>query len=207
MDLFLDRRDALKLARGAPLILAAERTLGGTAQRLGRDTKGFDAGTTAALEDVTAFYTKSDAAKGGGLYRKAIVAQLAEGADRIRDGVPPSLKARVTGGLGDVPEWASYFDAAEHASARAVSARDLHGSGRSRRASVHFTDAPALRKPGWVSDVTQAWPEAAGAGCAHGRLDLRSENRCRGEWQCRGLPRRGLQRRSANVPGLMRWAF
>lgn len=54
-------------------------------------------------------------------------------------------------GLGDdVPEWVSYFDAAEHAGARAVSARDLAGIGRPRPpASVHFTRALALRKPGF----------------------------------------------------------
>ncbi|MFJ5841889.1 Tat pathway signal protein [Streptomyces shenzhenensis] len=262
MDLFLDRRDTLKLALGAPLILAAERMLGGTARRLNRDTKGFDTDTTTALEEVTAFFTKADASKGGGLYHSAIVAQLAEVARRIQDGVPPSLKARIfaatadlaalagwvshdcgryataqrywsygiyaaseagqpdrgveivtrmshqmiylghlgdalgllgvaaakanlpatralvasqTGrvhaalgderqaerhlgaadelvadGLGDdVPEWVAYFDAAEHAGARAVSARDLAGIGRPRRASDHFTDALALRRPGF----------------------------------------------------------
>ncbi|WP_030786122.1 hypothetical protein [Streptomyces sp. NRRL S-920] len=262
MDLFLDRRDTLKLALGAPLILAAERMLGATARRLGPGAKGFDTDTTAALEEVTAFFTKADASKGGGLYRSALVAQLAEVARRIRDGVPPKLKARVftatadlaalagwvshdcgryataqrywsygiyaaseagqpdrgveivtrmshqmiylghpgdalgllgvaadkanlpatralvasqTGrvhaalgderqaerhlgaadelvaeGLGDdVPAWVDYFDAAEHAGARAVSARDLAGIGRARRASVHFTDALALRKPGF----------------------------------------------------------
>ncbi|MEU3278663.1 Tat pathway signal protein [Streptomyces antibioticus] len=262
MDLFLDRRDTLKLALGAPLILAAERMLGGTARRLGPGAKGFDADTTAALEEVTAFFTKSDASKGGGLYRSAIVAQLAEVARRIQGGVPPKLKARVfaatadlaalagwvshdcgryataqrywsygiyaaseagqpdrgveivtrmshqmiylghpcdalgllgvaaakatlpatkalvasqTGrvhaalgdeqgaehhlgladelvadGLGDVPAWVDYFDAAEHAGARAVSARDLNGIGdRRRRASVYFNDALALRKPGF----------------------------------------------------------
>ncbi|MFF8513209.1 Tat pathway signal protein [Streptomyces sp. NPDC015492] len=262
MDLFIDRRDALRLALGAPLIVAAERMLSGAARRLGPGTKGFDADTTTALEEVTAFFTKSDASKGGGLYRKAIVAQLAEVAGRIEDGVPPSLKARVfaatadlaalagwvshdcgryataqrywsygiyaaseagqpdrgveivtrmshqmiylghpgdalgllgvaaakatlpatkalvasqTGrvhaalgdghsaehhlgqadelvadGLSDVPAWVDYFDAAEHAGARAVSARDLNSiDDRSRRASVHFTDALALRKPGF----------------------------------------------------------
>ncbi|MFJ3446123.1 Tat pathway signal protein [Streptomyces sp. NPDC086081] len=262
MDLLLDRRDTFKLALGTPLILTAERMLGGTARQLSRDTKGFDADTTTALEEVTAFFTKADASKGGGLYRSAIVAQLAEVARRIQDGVPPSLKARVfaatadlaalagwvshdcgryataqrywtygiyaageagqpdrgveivarmshqmiylghpsdalgllgvaakkatlpatraliasqTGrvraalgdergaerhlaaadelvadGLGDeVPEWVAYFDAAEHAGARAVSARDLTGTGRPRTASVHFTDALALRKPGF----------------------------------------------------------
>ncbi|MFD5425478.1 Tat pathway signal protein [Streptomyces sp. NPDC127084] len=296
MDLFLDRRDTLKLALGAPLILAAERMLGGTARRLNRDTKGFDTDTTAALEEVTAFFTKADASKGGGLYRSAIVAQLAEVARRVQDGVPPSLKARVfsatadlaalagwvshdcgryataqrywsygiyaasearqpdrgveivtrmshqmiylghpgdalglldvaaakanlpatralvasqTGrvhaalgderqaeqhlgtadelvadGLGDdVPEWVSYFDAAEHAGARAVSARDLAGIGRPRQpASVHFTDALALRKPGFerarVMDqvglaaalFTEGDPEQ-GAAAAHQALD------------------------------------
>ncbi|MEW2049072.1 hypothetical protein [Streptomyces sp. NPDC005476] len=43
-----------------------------------------------------------------------------------------------------------YFDAAEHAGARADSARDLNGIGARRgRASIHFTDALALRKPGF----------------------------------------------------------
>lgn len=295
MDLFLDRRDTLKLALGAPLILAAERMLGGTARRLNRDTKGFDTDTTTALEEVTAFFTKADAAKGGGLYRSAIVAQLAEVARRVQDGVPPSLKARVfaatadlaalagwvshdcgryataqrywsygiyaaseagqpdrgveivtrmshqmiylghpgdalgllgvaaakanlpatralvasqTGrvhaalgnerdaerhlgaadelvadGLGDdVPEWVAYFDAAEHAGARAVSARDLADVGRPRRASDHFTDALALRRPGFdrvkVMDriglaaalFTENEPEQ-GAAAAHQALD------------------------------------
>ncbi|MEV8547952.1 Tat pathway signal protein [Streptomyces sp. NPDC051572] len=264
MDLFMNRRDTLKLAVGAPLILAAERMLGGTARALNNDRKGFDADTVTALEEVTAFFTKADASKGGGLYRAAIVAQLAEVARRIQDGVPPSLKTRVfsatadlsalagwvshdaggrygaaqrywsygvyaageagqpdrgveivtrmshqmiylgrpqdalgllgvaatkaqmpatralvasqTGrvhaalgdghqadahlgaadelladGLGnDVPEWVSYFDAAEHAGARAVSARDLTGIGRPRRAaSTHFEDALQLRKSGF----------------------------------------------------------
>ncbi|MGW6062867.1 hypothetical protein [Streptomyces sp. NPDC055189] len=54
-------------------------------------------------------------------------------------------------GLGDdVPEWAGYFDAAEHAGARAVSARGLTGAGHPRRtASTHFEDALLLRKPGF----------------------------------------------------------
>ncbi|MGW3152168.1 Tat pathway signal protein [Streptomyces sp. NPDC001177] len=261
MDLFLDRRDTLKLALGAPLILAAERMLGATARRLNRDTKGFDADTATALEEVTAFFTTADAAKGGGLYRSAIVAQLADVARRIQDGVPPSLKTRVfaatadlaalagwvshdsgryataqrywsygiyaaseagqpdrgveivtrmshqmiylghpsdalgllgvaaakatlpatkalvasqTGrvhaalgdehkaaqhldaadellhdDLGHMPEWVTYFDAAEHAGARAVSARDLRSLGRPHRASSHFTDALARRRPGF----------------------------------------------------------
>jgi hypothetical protein len=263
MDLFMNRRDTLKLAVGAPLILAAERMLGGTARALNSDRKGFDADTVTALEEVTAFFTTADASKGGGLYRSAIVAQLAEIARRIQDGVPPSLRTRVftatadlaalagwvshdcgryptaqrywsygvyaageagqrdrgveivtrmshqmiylgrpddalgllgvaaskaespatralvssqTGrvhaalgderradrhlgtadellasGLGDgIPEWVAYFDAAEHAGARAVSARDLTGIGRPRRAaSTHFEDALRLRKPGF----------------------------------------------------------
>ncbi|GAA3803140.1 hypothetical protein GCM10022403_041470 [Streptomyces coacervatus] len=54
-------------------------------------------------------------------------------------------------GLGeDVPEWVAYFDAAEHAGARAVSVRDLAGLGRPRKqASTHFEDALKLRKPGF----------------------------------------------------------
>jgi hypothetical protein len=296
MDLFLDRRDTLKLALGAPLILAAERMLGGTARRLNRDTKGFDTDTTTALEEVTAFFTKADASKGGGLYRSTIVAQLAEVARRIQDGVPASLKARVfaatadlaalagwvshdcgryataqrywsygiyaaseagqpdrgveivtrmshqmiylghpadalgllgvaakkatmpatralvasqTGrvhaalgdersaeqhldaadelvadGLGDdVPAWVDYFDAAEHAGARAVSARDLSGLHGDRQvASVYFTDALRLRRPGFdrvkVMDriglaaalFTEGEPEQ-GAAAAHQALD------------------------------------
>lgn len=259
---FMNRRDTLKLALGGPLILAAERMLGGTARALNHDRKGFDADTVTALEEVTAFFTKADAAKGGGLYRAAIVAQLDEVARRIQDGVPPKLKVRVfaatadlaalagwvshdaghygiaqrlwsygtyaageagqrdrgveivtrmshqmiylghpqdalgllgvaakkaalpatkalvasqTGrvhaaigderaaethlgaadelladGPGDVPEWVAYFDAAEHAGARAISARDLTGLDRGgRAASVHFEDALKLRKPGF----------------------------------------------------------
>ncbi|MFJ9590551.1 hypothetical protein [Streptomyces acidicola] len=54
-------------------------------------------------------------------------------------------------GLGDaVPQWVSYFDAAEHAGARAVSARDLAGIHRGRPlASIYFEDALKLRKPGF----------------------------------------------------------
>ncbi|CAL9279037.1 hypothetical protein [Streptomyces sp. SudanB52_2052] len=55
----------------------------------------------------------------------------------------------VTDGLGDVPAWVDYFDAAEHVGTRAVSARDLTGISRNRRASDHFTDALALRRPGF----------------------------------------------------------
>lgn len=111
MDLFMKRRDTLKLALGAPLILAAERMLGGTARALTRNTKGFDADTVTALEEVTAFFTTADASKGGGLYRSAIVAQLGEVARRIEDGVPPSLKTRVfaaTADLAALAGWVSH---------------------------------------------------------------------------------------------------
>ncbi|MFF0066507.1 hypothetical protein ACFYRC_34235 [Streptomyces sp. NPDC005279] len=92
---FMNRRDTLKLALGASLILAAERMLGGTARALNHDPKGFNADTVTTLEEVTALFTKTDASKGGGLYRSAIVAQLDEVARRIQDGVPPTLKTRV----------------------------------------------------------------------------------------------------------------
>ncbi|MFB7502783.1 Tat pathway signal protein [Streptomyces broussonetiae] len=111
MDLFMNRRDTLKLAVGAPLILAAERMLGGTAHALNHGRKGFDADTVTALEDVTAFFTKADASKGGGLYRSAIVAQLAEAARRIQDGVPKSLRPRVfaaTADLAALAGWVSH---------------------------------------------------------------------------------------------------
>ncbi|MDC2953015.1 Tat pathway signal protein [Streptomyces gilvifuscus] len=111
MDLFMNRRDTLKLALGAPLILAAERMLGGTARALNHETKGFDADTVSALEEVTAFFSKADASKGGGLYRSAIVAQLAEVARRIQDGVPPSLRVRVfaaTADLAALAGWVSH---------------------------------------------------------------------------------------------------
>ncbi|MFE3941255.1 Tat pathway signal protein [Streptomyces sp. NPDC059118] len=111
MDLFMNRRDALKLAVGAPLILAAERMLSGTARALNKDHKGFDTDTVSALEEVTAFFTRADASKGGGLYRSAIVAQLAEDARRIQDGVPPSLRTRVftaTADLAALAGWVSH---------------------------------------------------------------------------------------------------
>ncbi|WP_225321019.1 Tat pathway signal protein [Streptomyces luteolifulvus] len=106
-----NRRDTLKLAVGAPLILAAERMLGGTARALNNDHRGFDADTVTALEEATAFFTKADASKGGGLYRAAIVAHLAEVARRIQDGVPASLKTRVfsaTADLAALAGWVSH---------------------------------------------------------------------------------------------------
>ncbi|MFK0256321.1 Tn3 family transposase [Streptomyces sp. NPDC090445] len=51
-------------------------------------------GPVTALEDVTAFFARADASKGGGLYRSAIVAQLAKVARRIQGGVPQSLHSR-----------------------------------------------------------------------------------------------------------------
>jgi hypothetical protein len=42
--------------------------LGGTTHCPNRATKRFDTDTTAALEEVTTFVTKADAAEGGGLY-------------------------------------------------------------------------------------------------------------------------------------------
>ncbi|MFD4865309.1 Tat pathway signal protein [Streptomyces sp. NPDC058412] len=111
MDLFMNRRDTLRLAIGAPLILAAERMLGGTAHALNSDRKGFDTDTVTALEEVTAFFTKADASKGGGLYRSAIVAQLAEVGRRVQDGVPRSLRPRVfaaTADLAALAGWVSH---------------------------------------------------------------------------------------------------
>ncbi|UUU44340.1 Tat pathway signal protein [Streptomyces sp. NBC_00162] len=111
MDLFMNRRDTLRLAIGAPLILAAERMLGGTAHALNNDRKGFDTDTVTALEEVTAFFAKADASKGGGLYRSAIVAQLAEVARRVQDGVPRSLRTRVfaaTADLAALAGWVSH---------------------------------------------------------------------------------------------------
>lgn len=77
----------------------------------------------------------------------------------------------------------AYFDAAEHAGARAVSARDLaERPGIRRTASGYFTDALRLRKPGFdrvkVMDriglaaalFTEGEPEQ-GAAAAHQALD------------------------------------
>ncbi|MGP3927851.1 Tat pathway signal protein [Streptomyces sp. 8N616] len=120
MDRFMNRRDTLKLAVGTPLILAAERMLGGKARALNNGRKGFDADTVIALEEVTAFFAQADASKGGGLYRSAIVAQLAEVARRIQDGIPPSLRARVfaaTADLAALAGWVSH-DSSRYATAQ-----------------------------------------------------------------------------------------
>lgn len=56
-------------------------------------------------------FTKADASKGGGLYRSPIVAQLAEAARRIQDGVPKSLRPRVfaaTADLAALAGWVSH---------------------------------------------------------------------------------------------------
>nr|BAJ19036.1 hypothetical protein [Streptomyces sp. SANK 62799] len=133
MDLFMDRRDTLKLALGAPLVLAAERMLGGTAHALSPATKGFDTGTTAALEEVTRFFTKADAAKGGGLYRSAIVAQLGETARRIQDGVPPSLKTRIFSAAADLAAlagWVSH-DSGHYSTAQRYWSYGIYAAGES----------------------------------------------------------------------------
>ncbi|MFF3159251.1 Tat pathway signal protein [Streptomyces sp. NPDC057910] len=128
---FMNRRDTLKLAVGAPLILAAERMLGGTARALNHDHKGFDADTVTALEEVTAFFTKADASKGGGLYRSAIVAQLDEVARRIQNGVPPKLKPRVfaaTADLAALAGWVSH-DAARYGIAQRLWSYGTYAAG------------------------------------------------------------------------------
>jgi hypothetical protein len=108
MDLFMNRRDTLRLAVGAPLVLAATRMLGGTAHATVRGTSGFDTASVTALEEATAFYARADAAGHGGLHRAAIVAQLAEVAGRIAGGVPPSLRARVFAAAADLAALAGW---------------------------------------------------------------------------------------------------
>ncbi|GAA1925471.1 hypothetical protein [Streptantibioticus ferralitis] len=117
MDLFMNRRDTLKLAVGAPLILAAERML---------RSRALVASQTGRVH----------AALGNECQAEGHLAQ----ADEL-----------LADGLGDqVPKWVAYFDAAEHAGARAVSARDLTGLGRpGGRASTHFQDTLRLRKHGF----------------------------------------------------------
>ncbi|MGR6998316.1 hypothetical protein ACU686_09825 [Yinghuangia aomiensis] len=54
------------------------------------------------------------------------------------------------GGEHPAPAWVAYFDAAEHAGARAVAARDLAAQKQpTTPASDHFRDALTLRKPGF----------------------------------------------------------
>ncbi|MEV6653914.1 Tat pathway signal protein [Streptomyces sp. NPDC051219] len=131
MDLFLDRRESLKLAIGAPLVLAAERMLGGVARRLNPGHQGFDADTVTALEEVTTFFSRADASKGGGLYRSAIVAQLAEVARRIQDGVPASLRARIfaaTADLAALAGWVSH-DSGRYATAQRYWSYGIYAAG------------------------------------------------------------------------------
>ncbi|GAA2327924.1 Tat pathway signal protein [Streptomyces violaceusniger] len=131
MDLFMDRRETLKLAVGAPLVLAAERMLGGTSRPLNRAHQGFDTDTVSALEEVTVFFTQADATKGGGLYRAAIVAQLAEVARRIQDGVPADLRARVfaaTADLAALAGWVSH-DCGRYATAQRYWSYGIYAAG------------------------------------------------------------------------------
>ncbi|WP_046496079.1 hypothetical protein [Streptomyces odonnellii] len=131
MDLFMDRRETLRLAIGAPLILAAERMLGGIARPLNRARQGFDADTVTALEQVTDFFTHADATKGGGLYRSAIVAQLAEVARRIQAGVPAGLKTRIfaaTADLAALAGWVSH-DSGRYATAQRYWSYGIYAAG------------------------------------------------------------------------------
>ncbi|MEU3035901.1 Tat pathway signal protein [Streptomyces griseoaurantiacus] len=131
MDLFMNRRESFKLAVGGPLILAAERMLTGTARPLVNKPRGFGADTTTALEEVTAFFIKADAGQGGGLYRTAVVAQLAEVARRIQDGVPQSLRPRVfsaTADLAALAGWVSH-DCGRYASAQRYWSYGIYAAG------------------------------------------------------------------------------
>ncbi|MEU4044640.1 hypothetical protein ACK389_00105 [Streptomyces antibioticus] len=69
---------------------------------------------------MTTFFTRADASKGGGLYRSAIIAQLAEVARRIQDGVPASLKARVFAATADLAALAGWVghDSGRYATAQ-----------------------------------------------------------------------------------------
>ncbi|MEU9212785.1 hypothetical protein AB0D27_33915 [Streptomyces sp. NPDC048415] len=147
MDLFMNRRDTLKLALGAPLILAAERMLGGTARALNNARKGFDADTVTALEEVTAFFTTADVSKGGGLYRSAIVAQLAEVASRIQDGVPGSLKTRVFSATADLAApagWVSH-DSGRYPKHSGTGATARMPQARPGSATAGWRSSPACR--------------------------------------------------------------
>ena len=132
MDLLmLDRREALKLAVGAPLIAATSHMLGGTARALGGGRSGFDADSVSALEEMTAVFTALDASHGGGLYRPAIVAQLAEVARRIQDGIPPSLRTRVfaaTADLAALAGWTSH-DSGRYATAQRYWSYGIYAAG------------------------------------------------------------------------------
>ncbi|GAA2353127.1 Tat pathway signal protein [Streptomyces cuspidosporus] len=158
MDLFMDRRETLKLAVGAPLILAAERMLGGTARPLNRAHQGFGTDTVVALEEgrdaiglLEVAAAKAD--------RPAVKALVASQTGRVHAALGDEDEAEMhlsaaddllADSLGEVPAWLAYFDAAEHTGARAVSARDLGVLGRPHRpASVYFQDALELRAPGF----------------------------------------------------------
>lgn len=132
MDLLmLDRREALKLAVGAPLIAATTHMLGGSARPLTRAHAGFDTDSVTALEEVTAVFGRLDAAHGGGLYRPAIVAQLFEVARRIQDGIPPSLCTRVFAAAADLAAlagWASH-DSGRYATAQRYWSYGIYAAG------------------------------------------------------------------------------
>ncbi|WP_232109933.1 hypothetical protein [Streptomyces buecherae] len=140
LDLLINRRDTLKLALGAPLIVAAQRMLTGRPRALSQRRKGFDEDTATALEEVTAFFAAADAAKGGGLHRPAIIAQLAEVARRIQDGVPANC-ARVSSPR--LP----------------ISRRWPGGSATTRAATRRLsgTGATASTPPGRPGSLTAAW--------------------------------------------------
>jgi hypothetical protein len=104
--------------------------LGGTARTQSNGVKGFDADSVTALEEVTAFFTKADASKGGGLYRSAIVAQLAEVASRIQDGVPKSLRTRIfsaTADLAALAGWVSH-DCGRYSTAQRYWSYGIHAA-------------------------------------------------------------------------------
>jgi hypothetical protein len=164
VDLFMNRRDTLKLALGAPLILAAERMLGGTSRALNDGRKGFDADTVTALEEVTAFFAKADASKGGGLYRSAIVAQLAEVARRIQDApqpvyaghmhnmVPKPSQFRTTGTKRDMESASSRVTGSRNTAARMGIASPRH----------------------WTTSAPSGRPSAAAYGAARRAIKCRS---------------------------------
>lgn len=77
---------------------------------------------------------------------------------------------------GDVPEWVSYFDAAEHAGARAVSARDLAGLDRGRRVALQlrrpgFDRVKVMDRVGLTAALFDGGATERGAAAAHQALD------------------------------------
>ncbi|WP_406296517.1 hypothetical protein OG948_13465 [Embleya sp. NBC_00888] len=109
IDLMLNRREISQLAVGVPLVAAADRMLTGQPRQLTNATSGFDADGVAALETLCDTFRKLDAVRGGGMHRQAVVAQLAEVARRIQDGVPPSLRQRVFAVAADLAQLAGWM--------------------------------------------------------------------------------------------------